>query len=533
MVGQLPLRCHASASRRGAGNVTRMTVNKPKTRRLSGLAPLLLATLAACAAPPETPPSAPVAGTSPATEARLGPAELREDLDQLYTTLQAAHFDLYARLDKPAYDAAYSRLREQLDQAMTRSEALLAFQRFVALGRVAHARIDLPFERWATFREGGGKALGFTLRVRDGEVFVLSEFAGTEGIAPGDRVLAIDGEAALDWLDRMGTLVSADNDYLRHAQMENLLPALAWFTLGEVGGVRLTLATADGGRREAWLPATTRAQLAAAEASAPATRDLSGREARMLDGRIAYLRPGPFYDDRPEASSPWDRSHFRAFIDQAFEDFIAAGATDLVLDLRDNPGGNNSFSDLVLAWFADRPFRFSDAFEIRVSEATTAANQARLAASPGDAGSDSANMAALFESAAPGSLVRYEIPLVQPRPAPRFEGRVHVLVNRHSYSNAVSVAAMVQDLGFGRVLGEETADLASTLGAMEHFTLSHSGLTVGYPKARMLRPSGDPAPRGVVPDVAIAHPIPEGPEDPVLQAALREVRRAAAASGKP
>lgn len=133
-------------------------------------------------------------------------------------------------------------------------------------------------------------------------------------------------------------------------------------------------------------------------------------------------------------------------------------------------------------------------------------------------------MAKLFEGQSPGSVVRYEIPLVTPRAEPRFQGRVHVLVNRHSYSNAVSVAAMVQDYGFGRVLGEETADLASTLGAMEHFSLENSGLSVGYPKARILRPGGDPAPRGVVPDRVLPHQIVEGPEDPVLQAALDYVR---------
>lgn len=492
--------------------------------RLALFAGFALAALAACAARPGASAAAPAEANAPAQQ--LTPRQLREDFEQLYTTLQAAHYDLYARRDKASFDAAYARVREGLDTPLGRDEALLAFQRFVALGRVAHARLDLPFERWAGFREAGGKALGIRLRVRDGKVYVLSEFAGTEGIAPGDRVLAIDGEPALDWLDRMGRLVSADTDYLLHAQMENLLPALAWFTLGEVDGVRLVLAGEDGGSREVWLPATTRAQLEAVEAraGAPATLDLSGREARMLGDGIAYLRPGPFYDDRPEASSPWDRSHFRAFIDQAFESFLAAGATDLVLDLRDNPGGDNSFSDLVVAWFADKPFRFSDAFEIRVSRATIASNQARVDASPGDAGSDSARMAELFKGAPLGSVVRYDIPWNQPRPAPRFQGRVHVLVNRHSYSNAVNVAAIVQDLGFGRVLGEETADLATTLGAMEQFTLAHSGLAVGYPKARILRPSGDPTPRGVVPDVALPRPIPEGPEDPVLQAAIADIK---------
>ncbi|GAB2651577.1 S41 family peptidase [Arenimonas aestuarii] len=477
--------------------------------------------LPACTSPTQAPP--PAAEAAP----QLTAAQLRQDLDQLYDTLQAAHYDLYARRDRASYDALHARLRARLDQPMTVGDAQLELQRFVAFGRVAHARIDLPFERWAAFREGGGKAIALSLRVRDDAVYVLSDPADAEGVAPGDRVLTIDEQPALDWLARVGGLVSADNPYLLHAQMEGMLPFLAWLTLGEVDGVQLELSDGDGAPHRVWLPATTRADIAAAEAAGrvPATLDLSGRDARMLDDRVAYLRPGPFYDIRPEADSPWDRSHFRAWLDQAFADFIAAGATDLLLDLRDNPGGDNSFSDLVLAWFADEPFRFSPAFEIRVSAATIASNQARLDALPEDAGGASADMAALFKGQPMGSVVRYDIPLASPRTGTRFEGRVHVLVNRHSYSNAVSVAAIVQDYGFGRVLGEETADLASTLGAMEHFTLAHSGLRVGYPKARMLRPSGDATPRGVVPDVTLSVPVVEGPDDPVLQAALASIRR--------
>jgi hypothetical protein len=45
-------------------------------------------------------------------------------------------------------------------------------------------------------------------------------------------------------------------------------------------------------------------------------------------------------------------------------------------------------------------------------------------------------------------------------------------------------------------------------------------LEVGFPKAFIVRPSGDLAPRGVVPDVAIETPVVEGIDDPVLQRAV-------------
>src|SRR5690606_8088346 len=112
---------------------------------------------------------------------------------------------------------------------------------------------------------------------------------------------------------------------------------------------------------------------------------------------------------------------------------------------------------------------FTEAFEIKVSEATVASNQRRLAMQSGGEDTVSAQLANAYAGKPPGSAVRFPVALVEPRPQPRFVGKVYVLINRHSYSNTALVAAIVQDYGFGSVLGEETADLASTYGAMESF----------------------------------------------------------------
>jgi C-terminal processing protease CtpA/Prc len=138
----------------------------------------------------------------------------------------------------------------------------------------------------------------------------------------------------------------------------------------------------------------------------------------------------------------------------------------------------------------------------------------------GRIGSSSKLFDAAYAAKRPGEHVRFEIPEVAPREGARYRGVVDVLVNRHSYSNTVMVAAIVQDYGFGRVIGEETADLASTYGAMETFALPRTGIVVGYPKARILRPNGDARARGVIPDVAIETPVVPSREDVVLERAL-------------
>ena len=464
-----------------------------------------------------------------ASEALLSPKAVRADFDTLYRTLAAAHYDLYARRSRTEYDALHARMRRKFDTPLALDEVERRFQRFTAYGNVAHARIDSVARGWEAHRAAGGLAFPLFLRVADKHVYVEKDYAGETGIAVGDEVVSVDGTPALRWLDAMRSHLSADNDYLAWAQLETRLPMYVWLQRGAVDAFDVVVRKPDGARLALRVAAKNRAAFQAAEARQPArfALDWDTRASRMLDRDIAYLRPGPFYDNRPEATDPWSNREFVAFIDGAFKRFIDTGADDLVIDLRDNPGGDNSFSDAMIAWFATKAFRFTDAFEIKVSDATTASNAKRL---NGAADSISAKLAAAYRKAKPGEHVRFEIPITAPRDGQRFAGRVHLLVNRHSYSNTVNVAALVQDYGFGRVLGEETADLASTLGAMETFTLPRTGIVVGYPKARILRPSGDARPRGVVPDVAIPTPVGATERDVVLERALDSIR---AARGQP
>ncbi|MCE9523097.1 MAG: peptidase S41, partial [Alphaproteobacteria bacterium] len=209
---------------------------------------------------------------------------------------------------------------------------------------------------------------------------------------------------------------------------------------------------------------------------------------------------------------------FRQFIDTSFEALLKANAKTLVIDLRDNPGGDNSFSDLMVGWFATKPFRFASAFRIKVSEAAVASNSKRLDAKDPD--SISQKFAAAYARARIGEVIDFELPMAKPRDGVRYTGKVYMLINRHSYSNTVQIAALAQDYGFATVLGEETSDLATTYAAMEQFTLSRTGIDVGFPKAQIIRANGSRDARGVIPDIAIETPIVEGKDDPVLRRAL-------------
>ena len=462
---------------------------------------------------------------APTAGPTLSPGAVREDLAHLYATLQRAHYDLYARVTKEAYDRHFEATLASIDRPASPEAVAALLGRFVAFGRVAHARIDASYDAFDRYVASGGRVFPLSVWIRGGRVFVVDDLSAHADIRRGEEIVALDREPIGAWLERAARHVAADTTYMAHALMERDLPVLLWLERGPAESFLVTTRDAAGRESERIVPARTAAQTRAAAEGRPALLRLARGErvSRMLDRQTAYLRPGPFYDSDPGATDPYDVAAFRRFVDEAFRGFLEAGAQRLVIDLRDNPGGDSAFSDLMVAWFADRPFKFASSFRIRVSAEAVAANDRRLAAEPPVGAHVPRRFAAAYARASPGEIIDFDLSSCDPRPGPRFEGRVYLLVNRRSYSNAVAVAALVQDHGFGQILGEETSDLATTYGAMETFTLPNTGLVVGFPKAFIVRPSGDLAPRGVVPDIAIETPVVEGVEDPVLARALELV----------
>jgi C-terminal processing protease CtpA/Prc len=472
------------------------------------------------------------------TERRFSVDEARSELQALYRGLQSAAYDLYAFTTKAELERAYDEVDRTLDRAdpasstakpsgpltLTRFEVKTRLQLFAAAVRMGHARVEGPASDWAQHVQGEGRSFPLSLRFVKGRAYVSQNLSGVDGVRRGDELLAIDGQPMSQWRQRTARHVSAETDAMADSILEYDFPMYLWVEAGARENFDVEIKQA--GRPNTFhMRARTAAEQERFRANQPPALDLEHplRDARVLPGGIGYLRPGAFYNmEAKTGTDAWDVSGFRAFIDDAFRNFISKDARSLIIDLRGNPGGDSLFSDVMVAWIADRPFRFYSQFKVRVSPEAIAANDKRIAEDAAAAGPVSQQYRQLYARAKPGDVVDFETPMTPPRPADqRFRGKVYALVNRQSYSQAVAVAATLQDYKFATIIGEPTADMATTYGSMEQFVLPITGTRVGFPKAHIVRPNGDERSAGVQPDIVIETPIVETPADEVLAAAVR------------
>ena len=101
-------------------------------------------------------------------------------------------------------------------------------------------------------------------------------------------------------------------------------------------------------------------------------------------------------------------------------------AKSLIIDLRYNPGGDNSFSEYMISYFADKPFSFTSKFSVKTSQITK--EWWKNIDTP-----EHQELKKQILSLENGTRFDAQIPEINPHPdSIRFKGKVYVIINRYS-----------------------------------------------------------------------------------------------------
>lgn len=454
-------------------------------------------------------------------QAKFSKKQLRQDLKYLYQTLQKTHYNLYATTPKKAYDKAYRVLRQSLKDSLTLLETYRVFQPFVALAKMGHCTTDHPFRRaYGPFLKNGGKVFPLNITIDQGEALVKTNYSLNEKITPGSILLAINGVPIDAILTQMYAYLAGESRYLQNTLLDMFaFPRILWAINGSVPEYKIKLKTPDNKLEEWTLPAIA-AQQFETQFSKRESLFEQERAFKFLEKDIAYLRPGMFInvesDGNTSKTETFEKGKFLEFIKQAFTQIKQKKVDKLIIDLRNNPGGSNTFSDEMLAYFAHKKFRFCSDFKVRTSEITkqywrqVKESEDKLLV----------DLKAQILSHQNGARFSFAMPYHQPRRDDlTFRGKVYVLINRYSYSQATITGAMVKDYGFGTLIGETTADVATNYGSIHQFSLPHTKIAISYPKAFIVRPNGNQEFKGVTPDYLIRDNL-FTPKDEILDFTL-------------
>jgi C-terminal processing protease CtpA/Prc len=426
------------------------------------------------------------------------PEELKQDLRFMVNTLEDVHPNLYAYSDHEVFQQAIERVEQSITKPMTRVQFYSLISPLVALLGDGHTNVLLPFEEFIQFRLHGGLAFPFAVTHEDPRGLVISRIYGTDtSFALGDRIVSINGSSADSLLTIFTLECSGERDAWRIRRAAGQFRLLLWIHKItapydiEVSSSRLgrTVTTRVEGVGQGSIFRLDSAQAR----RTPFARNYTYIE---IPGKVGYI------DFRAMS----DLLAFRTFLEATFSEIKRDSILGLIVDLRNNGGGNSQLGDELLSYITDAPYQMAARKEWKMSSEyksfLASAIPWWLRWFPFKWVNEDARR---YLGAKDGSVVISMTKKVSPSPNPlRFRGKVCFLIGDGTFSSAMMLSNAVGDFKLATLICEETGGIPNSFGEVYTFDLPITKLQTSVSSARFVRANGDANDRrGVIPDIEV------------------------------
>jgi hypothetical protein len=409
--------------------------------------------------------------------------EVVVDLDYLRVSLEKAHYNLYAFVTKKSFDENFEKVKSSItNDSLSLLETTSLFQAVISKANNGHTEIPFPVTSYFSYADNGGTLFPLDLAFEDGKALIRQNLTRNPNLEIGAEVISINNQSINDLLQKIFPLISAERQYFKLTKLELFsFSRYYWQAWGEQKSFEVKINTGKETKTYELEPITvddfnnTRNELNFAE-----------RKLSYLDNS-AYLMPGNFGGDIEE---------FRRFIDSSFVEINKRKLLNLIIDLRNNLGGDEPFSNYLVSYIADQPFLWNSEFTLKTSAILKEHVKKNYDISK-------PYWKRVIENKN-GSIYPYEYEPEQPQPKEkRFNGNVYVLVNRQSHSQSAVTASQIQDYNFATIVGEETGDFPSLYASQYAYNLPNTTIEVKISKGYIVRVNGSKKAEGVVPDIYI------------------------------
>ena len=441
--------------------------------------------------------------TQPVVARQYTPTQLQHDLEVLQQAVRAGHLGARTYHAAAYLDSCAAAVQAQLTQPLTEREFRVLLRPYVAALGCGHTVLQ-PSE--AALAEAKGTTpfvLPLQLAPVAGRLVVVAAPGVRPGLLqPGDEVLTLNERPAEQVQQGMLRQVASDGynrthalhavrraTYLYHAHAFGLAAAYTVQVRSQDGTMRtlrLTAADVDTARANQYYRALRQPVAGAL------LRGEGGNSLRLLpqDSTMAILDLNTF------------SGHQKPFYKAAFRELQRRPVRALVLDLRDNGGGQAFGGNGLLRYLLPGPFRF-------VFETGPEQRRVRRQLEMG-----------FWERATPGLMSTNPLQTWQrgrhqfvfrfrPRRSLRYAGPVYVLTNGGTFSMASYVAAYLKHRAGATVVGEETGGGEAGSNAMLSgwLRLPETRQRVQFPVYRVVHQveAGPDAGRGVLPNVPVTY----------------------------
>lgn len=420
----------------------------------------------------------------------LSRSQAQFDIKALVYGLSQIHPDMFSVCRQVDFFQAVNKAIQSIPDSVSYLDLYRTVAPVVAMIGDGHTSLSFPYNNVFT-REL--KRLPMYVKVAADRTLTCDRSLD-QTIPVGAKILSINGVSSEQMLDAMLPYVSGERLHFKLAQLSYGFPALfqmlyaterydvEYQPIGSKKPLRHTFPAATWDEMKQRIPSSQK-------------KVVSGPYSFTIDRekRVAVM-------DFQSFSDPAGMKHFA---DSMFTALRQADVRHLVIDIRQNGGGNSSVGDELLRYISPEPFVQMSKVLMRLTPLSCKLT-----------GNSDSNLGFRFYETDTASYIR-------PRTVEEghFTGKVYLLTSNQTFSSASSFAWAFKECGTGLVIGEETGGMNVSYGDIVKYELPVSKLIcwVSYKRFWQLRADENDI-HGTLPDIAV-------PADKAMEAVMKAVRK--------
>ncbi len=392
--------------------------------------------------------------------------EMHQDIDFLIEGALTRHPDLSAYADLEVLTQAAQKVKKEITKPMIRTEFYRYIGKLNHLFNDGHSFLIWPYNEWQSIKEQGELRFPFDVVISiSGDIIINKTYTNANNtLLAGTTISKINGVASKDLISSLQQYVGGETQLLREQVAAERFSVGLWAVYGFINQFELEI---NLDNKTSTLLVST-------------GQHWEQNKVDVTDKPYYYkvMKPGVgyLYLDHFDV----DPDTFEDFIDETFSKVKQEKISSLIIDIRNNPGGNTDTVTYLSRHIADKPFRL-------ISSVREKLNQD--------------NRGWFDYKGAAGEIISKEwTDMEEPiGNGNRFTGDTYLLVGAVSYSSAIVLATTLKDNQFATLVGEVTGGYANQTAQGNLFNLPNSQLRAYIATRSLVRPNGSLTRQGVIP----------------------------------
>ncbi len=433
-------------------------------------------------------------------------AQLQDDFWILKKALEEAHPGLYTFHATSEFISRFDSIHAGLQEDQTELDFFGAVTGLVSGIGCGHTSCSLSKAYTNNYEEKQAKLFPFEVKIVDHRVYLFSNFSTDSTIPNGSELLELNGQSTQTILHLLLPHIPGDGviEGLKYHILEKdfsliyseFISQPEWFSLRfRMPGEELMSVRSLPGLH---IPEIKKIKKKRTSTLSKQITDAPPLNFQLTDDKIGVLTIHSFDNNDITAS----KQKFKSFLRHTFDTLKYRGVNDLVIDLRNNEGGDDDFGWYLYSFLTDSAFRYYDRIELASKKKYSyqkffskklICRSLRFLSSKASTGHIEWKHGSDTHIHQPGKN--------------HFAGQVYVLINGGSFSTTAEFAAICQFHQKAIFIGEETGGAyeGNNSGLFTILTLPNTHIRVKIPLFRyyMAVDTHHPTGRGVIPDVAI------------------------------